>query len=187
MKLSKTTWLVIAIGSFVVLGIALYMGYSQRVGEEEQLEGELLQAQLKLEQERARMESLSSRQTELEKQLSQTTSQCEAVKAILSQPVGSITISSILFDIAEAYGLEVTNMTSPGLTDGDFEGITCSVITLSATVEGNVPNLVNFITRINSHLATGVVKSITINIPEIPSEEKASANIELVVHTFSGD
>jgi len=185
LKLSKTTWLIITAGVFIIALAGLGMVWSQQVQEQNQLKEQLASAQSRLSG--VQTEQLSTRQTDLEEQLSQTTSQYEAVKAILSQPVGSITISSILFDIAEAHELEVTQMTSPGLTGGYFEGITCSVITLSATVEGDVPNLVNFITKVNSHLTTGVVKSITITIPETPNGEKASANIELVVYTFSGD
>ncbi len=131
-----------------------------------------------------KLEKLSSRQTELEGQLSQATSQFEAVKAMLSQPIGSIAVTSILFNVARANGVEVTKMTSSGLASDSLEGVTCSVISLSAKVEGDVPNLVNFVTKLNSLFTTGVVKSITITIPETASEEKASADIQLVVYTY---
>jgi len=185
MRLGKTTLLVITAGVFIIALAGVGMVYFQQVHEQNHLNEQLALAQSRLSG--LRLEQLSSQQAELGKQLSQATSQFEAVKTILAQPIGSIAVSNILFDIAEAHGLEVTEITAPGLAIEGLEGITYSVIPLSATVEGDVPNLVNFVTKLNSHLATGVVKSITITIPETDSEEKASADIQLVVYTYRGD
>ena len=184
MKLSKTTWLVTGIGIFVVVGIGLGMVYYQQVGEQNELKDKLTLAQSNLEQ--VQLEELSSQRTELEGQLSKTTSQFEAVKAKLSQPVGSIAATDMLFDIAKAHGLKVTEITSPGPTSGSLEGVACSVLSLTATVEGDVTNLVSLVTELNSSLTTGVVESITIVIPETTSGEKASADIQLVVYLYQG-
>ena len=186
MKLSKKTWLVTAIGIFVVTFIGLGTVRYQQVHEQNQLNEQLALAQSRGIQ----LEQFSSRQAELGRQLSQAKSQFEAVKAILSQPVGNITASSILFDIAEAHGVEVTGMTSSDPATESLEGITYSVIALTAKVEGDVPNLVSFITKLNSQLTTGVVKSITITISETASgnvSANASANIQLAVYTYQGD
>lgn len=182
MKLRKGTLLIITIGIFVIVAIGLGMVRSQQVSEQNQLNEQIASAQLRLGE--IKLEQLSSRQAELENQLGQATSQSEAVKAVLSQPVGSVAATSILFDIAEAHGLEVTEMTSSGPAIENLKGVTYSVISLTAKVEGDVPNLVNFITKLNSYFTTGVVKSTTITIPEKTSGEKASADIQLVVYTY---
>ena len=184
MKLSKITWLVIAIGIFVIALIALGMVRFQQVDQQNQLNEELALTQSNLE--RIPLEQLSSQQAELEKQLSQTESQFEAVKPILSQPMGSIAASSILFDIAKAYGLEVTKITSSSPATESLEGVNCSVISLTAKVEGDVPKLISFVTKLNSHFTTGVVRSVTITIPKTTNGEKPSANIELTVYTYQG-
>ena len=204
MKISKKTWLVIVIGIFVVVGIGLNMVRSQQVQQQDELNAEFALTQLNLS--RLQLEQLSSRQAELESQLSQATSQSEAVKAMFSQPIGSVAATTILFGIAEAHGVEVTEMTSSGLASDSLEGVTYSVISLAAKVEGDVPNLVSFVTKLNSYFTTGVVKSITITIPETTSGdnvtaleitsgdnvtaletttgERASADIQLVVYTY---
>ena len=196
MKLSKRMLIVLAVGAFIIVFAVLGMTCSQRVNEQDELNEQLSLAQLRLKG--VQPEQLSSQQAELEGQLSQATSQFEAVKDILSQPIGSITISSILFEIAEAHGLEVTEVTSPGPDSESLEGVTCSVISLTAKVEGDVHNLVSFVAKLNSHFTTGVVKSVEINIPETTDEgegegeeeeqekEKASADIQLVVYTHQG-
>ncbi len=185
MKLSKTTWLIIAIGIFIVVGIGLGMVRSQQADQQNQLNEKLILAQSRLEQ--IVLEKLSSQQAELEKQLSQATSQFETVKAKLSQPVGSTAASSMLFDVAEAHGLEVTEITSTGPASGDLEGITGSILTLTAMVNGNVPNLVSLVTELNSSLKTGVVKSITITIPETTSGDNISASINLIIYTSQSE
>ena len=200
MKLSKKTWLVIAIGIFAIALIGLGMVHSQQVQQQNQLNEELTLAQMKLNG--FQLAQLSDQQGELEEQLSQATSQFEAVKAMLSQPVGNIAASSILFDFAEAHGVKVTEMTSSGPVTENLEDVPCSVISLTAKVEGDVHNLVSFVTKLNSYFTTGVVKSVEINIPETTDEgegegegeeeeeeqekEKASADIQLVVYTYQG-
>ncbi len=184
MKLRKRTLLITIVGIFVIVLVSLGMLRSQQVSEQNQLNEQLALTQSRLGE--IKLGQLSSRQAELEGQLRQATSQFEAVKTVLSQPVGSITATSILFDIARAHGLEITEVTSPGPTSDSLEGITCSILSLTVKVEGNVPNLVSFVTRLNSYFTTGVVKSITITIPEKTSGEKASADIQLVVYTYQG-
>lgn len=189
MKLSKKTGLVIAIGILVIALIGLGMVISQQADEQNQLN-----AQLDLIQSRLmgiKLEQLSSRQAELETQLSQATSQFEAVKAIFSQPIGSVAAATALFDVAEAHGLEVTEMTSSTPAIEILEEVTFSVISLTAKVEGDVPSLVGFVTELNSFFTTGVIKSTTITIPETDNEtnneKKASVDIHLVIYTYQGD
>ena len=185
MKLSKTSWLLLAIGAFIIPLASLGAVHFQQVHQQNQLNEELAQAQLKLKA--VQLEQLAQRQGELEKHLSQTRSQFQAARTILSQPVGSIGASSTLFDIAEACSAEVIEISSPGLTSAELEGIPCSVLTLTVRVEGDVPALVSFITKLNGYLRTGVVQSAAISIPEMTSGEESSANIRLVVYTYQGD
>ncbi len=186
MKLSKKTGLVIGSGILVIALAGLFMVYSGRAGEQDKLNEQLASAQTNLQ--RIQLEPLSAQRAELEGQLSQATSQLEVVKTIFSQqPVGSVAITSILFDIADAHGVKVTEMTSSGLASDSLEGVTYSVISLTAKIEGDLPDLVSFVTTLNSYFVTGTVKSITITIPETNSEETASADIQLAVYTHQGD
>lgn len=184
MKLGKASWLLITIGIFIIALVGLVVVRSQQVKQQNLLSEELASTELRLKG--IQLERLSNQQEELEKGLSQTISQFEVARAMLSQPIESITISSTLFVIAEAHGVELTEISSPGLSSAELEGLTFSVIPLTARVEGDVPNLVSFITRLNEELTTGVVKSVKISIPEIAGE-KASANIELAVYTYQGE
>lgn len=185
MKLSKTSWLLLTVGIFIITFASLGAVRYQQVNRQNQLNEELTLAEARLNE--FRLEQLSYRKGELEEQLSQAISQFETAKAVLSQSTGSIATSSTLFDIAEAHGVEVTELSSSALVSEDLEGVPCSILSLTTRVEGDVSDLIGFITKLNSDLTTGVVQSVEINIPETTSEEEPSANIQLVIYTYEGD
>jgi len=200
LKISKTSWLVLTAGIFVIAAASLGWARSQQVNEQNQLGEELSLAEWRLSE--LQFEELSSRQEELERQLSEIISNLEAAQATLSQPTVSVTANDTLFYIAEVCGVEIIEVNSSDPTRDEREGITYSVLPLTATVEGEAHNLINFITRLNDDFSNGVVKSVAINIPEgteadaeteeEQSEEeeseveKPSANISLVIYTYRG-
>ena len=183
LTITKTSWLIIIVGVFIIFLAGLGVIRSQQVEEQNQLNEKLAVAQSKLQV--IQLEQLSHRQAELEQQLSETASESKSAKVILSQPVGSISISAIFFDIAEANNVEVTEITSSGMAEDKIEGVPCLALPLSTKVEGEVTDLVSFITQLNEDLTTGMVKSLDISIPET-TERKPSAKIQLVVYTYQG-
>ena len=185
MKLSKTSWLLLTIGIFTMTLASLGAVRYQQVNQQNQLNEQLTLSEAKLVG--FQLEQLSSQKGELEKQLSQATSQLETSKAMLSQSIGSVATSGILFDTAEAYGVEVIELSSAGLVSEELEGVPCSVLSLTAVVEGDISDLIDFITELNDDFTTGVVQSVEISIPETIGGEESSANIHLVIYTYQGD
>ncbi|MFC1991402.1 hypothetical protein ACFLVC_01545 [Chloroflexota bacterium] len=185
MKLSRKVLLTIAAGAFVIILVSLGLVLFQSLDEQSQLKEQLALSQSSLQG--INLERLSAQQAELEEQLSQAASQFESVKGILSEPVGSIAVATSIFEIAETYSLVVTEITSPGQVDENLEGANLQVVSLTAEVQGNVSNLVNFTTDLNSFFTTGAVKSVTITVPEGSSADNASASVQLVVYTYRGD
>ncbi len=185
MKLSKTSWLVLTVGVAIIIFASLGVVRLQQLNEQNRLNEQLSLTEQRLD--RLQVEQLSSQKEELERRLSQTMSQLEAAKASLSQPIESITVSDTLFDIAEACGVEITEFSSSELASSDLEGITCSVLPLTVTVEGDAPNLINFISKLNDDFLTGAIHSININVSEDTGEERSSANIRLLVYNYRSD
>jgi hypothetical protein len=185
LKLSKTSWFLLVIGIFIIVFAGLGVVCYQQINQQNQLNEELTLAEAKLNE--FQLEQLSYRKGELERRLSQAISQFETAKAILSQSTGSIATTSTLFDIAEAYGVEVTELSSSGLVSEELEGVPCSVLSLTVRVEGDIPDLIGFITKLNDDFTTGVVQSVEISIPETTGGEESSANIQLVIYTHQGD
>lgn len=185
MKLSKTSWLLLVIGIFIIALTGLGVVRYQQIQEANQLRKEL--ALTGAELNRVQLEPLSSQREELETQLSQVIAQFEAAMATFSQSAGSISTIDILFDIAETHGVEIVELGSSGPVKGDLEGVPCSVLSLEVMAEGVVADLVGFITELNSAFATGVVQSVEIGIPGAIGEVASSATIQLVIYTYQGD
>ena len=196
MKLSKTSWLILTLGIFIVAFASLGIAHYQQAHQQDQLEDQLAVAERRLN--KLQLKQLYSQREEVEEQLNQTISQFEAAKAVLSQPAESINISDTLFRIAEACGVEVTAISSSGpARGGDLEGVTCSVLPVTIMVEGDVPNLLSFVIKLNDDFATSVVESVGIGVQEQVEEEigaegiegeaeKSSADIQLIVYSYQG-
>lgn len=185
MKLGKTSLLLIATGVVVIAFASLGIARAQRLREQDRVNEELFMATHRLEQ--FQLEQLHSQQEELEKQLSQTSSELETAKATLSEAIGSINASDALFNIAETCGVEVTEITSAHPVVGMLEEIPSSVLTLGITVEGHLPNLVRFIISVNNDFVLGTVQSVAIEVPQDTAEEAPSATISLRIYTYRGD
>jgi len=196
MKLSKATFIFLAVGIFVILAASLGMTYSQRNREQSQLKEELALAQQRLKKYPA--QELSSQKKELESQLAKAESQLKAAKDSLYKSIESIETTDALFKIAKSCNVEVTGIRSPGVTTQQLEGVTLSSLPLTVTVEGNVLNLIDFVSKWTEGYQTGAVKSVEITVPEPPEEktaeqggtkieeQKPSAIINVFIYTYEG-
>jgi len=185
LKLTKTSWILLTVGVFVIvfasLGVVLY----QRLNQQSHLEDELKLAQQKLNV--VQLEPLSQQRAELEEQLYEIVSESEDAKAALSQTVTSTAVSDRLFDIAATYDVTITELSSTGLAAEELEGVTCSALPFSGRVEGDLSDIVNFVVRLNNDLSTGVVRSVAINVPPTPNGENSTASLTLVIYSYQGD
>jgi len=185
LNISKNTFLFIGIGVYVIIVASLGMIAFQRYGEKDRVDSELVTAQQNLA--RANPEKLTAQRAELEEKFDQITLQYDAVKALMSQEIGNVGASSIVFDIAESSNVEVIGLSSPSAWIDVLEDINCTVVSIDIIVEGDVRDLVDFITSLNSYLPTGFIKSIRMNVPEADSETEPSADILLLIYTYQGD
>ena len=181
MKLGKKSWLFIAIGFFLIALASLWTVYSQQSGVKKQLKEELTLANSRLGS--IQIEQFANNQSELEQQLDEIIKQSEAARGTLSQPMNSIIISDILFSTAEANSVNITEVSSSGMTNEELSGVPCLALPLTASVEGDLSNLVAFITQLNGDLATGFISSIDMSITDPASNQKPSVNIQMVIYT----
>jgi|GEM_PF-584737 len=172
LKLSKKAWLLLTSGIFIILAAGLGMAYSQQGDEQGRLNEELALARLRLENYPAQQLELTSQQKKLESRLAMARSQLKNTRAGLSRSTESIEASGGLFEIAGDCHVEVTEISSPGPTTRELEGVTLAVLPLTVTVEGEVLDLIDFVSRWTGDYATGVVESVEISVPLPPGEEE---------------
>jgi hypothetical protein len=185
LKLSKTSWLMLSIGIFVVVAVGLGLTRSQQLNEQGRLDEELSVAEKRLNN--LQVKELGQQQEELQRRLDEGTIRLMAAKDNLRQAVKSITVIDEFFEIAQSCSVEVMGISSSSIKQEKLEGIVCSAITLNAAVQGEALNLISFITKLNNDFTTGVVKSAQISIPEEASESEPSASVQMVVYAYEGD
>jgi len=185
LKLSKKFWIILTVIILIITFASLGVARSQQIDEKKRLIEEFSLAESRLNG--LRFEQLSSQQKELEEQLSQTILQFETADATSPQPIRSVAVNDTLLDIAKTYGVEIIEISSSGPVSGELEGITCRVLTVTAKVKGDAPNLIDFTIHLIDSLTNGVVKSVEISIPEATKNVKPSANIKLAIYSYQGD
>ena len=163
MKISKTSWLILSIGIFLVVLAGLGLTRSQQLQAQSQLDEELDVAEMRLS--KLGVEELRLKQEELQRQLDERIAELAEAKDKMRQTVESIDVTDEFFEIARSCEVVIMSISSSSIRDDKLEDITCSAITIDATAEGEVPNLINFVIKLNNDFTTGIVKSAQITIP----------------------
>lgn len=214
MKLTKTSWIILVTGVFIIAIGSVYWLYLQEGPKQTELNAQLsvVQAQLpKLAAERA---SLESTLTELEDKLAQVTSQLKTAKAVFPASVQSIEVDELLFGMADNWGLEITSLTASEPSDleveveVEMEGIEVEDITYLVTyfavdVDGEVTDILDFIHTIVTHrdFDTATVELVNITVPEplteaekeelseeeLAEREMPSARINIDIYSYQGE
>ena len=195
-KLSKTSWMLLASGVFIIAFASMGMAYLNESGQQAQLNEELSQAQLIIK--KSSTNELIPREEELESRLTQAKARLKEIKSNLYQTDENIEACDSLFNIAESCEVTITSISSsPPLNNARLNEVTYSTLNLTVKLKGDIPDLINFILNWTQEYPTGVVESVRMGIPstysegdeEIDEDEEAatqpSAAIILVIYNLS--
>jgi len=207
MKISKTAWLILGIGIFVIAVASLYMVYFQQGREQERLNDSLSVAQQTLPElasekddwER-QLTQLGSQLARLKSELARATSRLADSKTSFPKSVESIEYGERLFNIADGCDLVITEFTAsePGdkkveveVGDIKVEDVTYFVTSFTVDVEGEVTDILDFINTIatDEYFINATVVEVDMVVPELASEEeeKPSATIKLDIYGYQGE
>jgi len=185
LKLSKTSWIILAAGLFIVILAGLGITWSQQNQEEKRLKDELDTTQQGIAS--MQIEGLQAQLDELLQTTAAEQAQLNAAQTQLDQTVVSVDVTDKFFSIASTCGVMVINLSTSPIVPNIFEGIGLSTTLLSAVVEGATPALIDFVESLNNDFATGLTKSSQIDIPPSSSNETSSAMIQLIIYSYEGN
>lgn len=184
LKFSKRGFLLIPIGVFLIVALALNTLRWRQVDQGDALNQRLALAQAKVQA--IQPEPLSSQKTELQRQLDEARTRLDTVRSVLSQPVKKTPTTDTLFATAKASSVEITKMNLSGLADATIEKLPISAMTISLSIEGDVASLISFITQLNTLFPAGAIEAATITNPEDGSGKTPSAEIDMKLYTVQG-
>jgi len=185
LKLSKTSWLILSAGIFIVVLAGLGVTRSQQLQEQTQLDEELSLSSMRVDS--IQVADLRPQLEELQQRLEESEAQLIEVKDRLHQTVVSADVTDKFFVIAEYCGVEIMNLGTTQKSTHAVEGISCSTISITTTVEGEVASIIDFIISLNDGFTTGNVQSAQISIPEDSSDSEPLASIQMVVYSYEGN
>jgi Tfp pilus assembly protein PilO len=194
LKLSRQTFIFILIGVVLVTALILSVnGTIARVAgslfelgrqQRNELNAQLASTQVRLKT--VQLEPLTAQKAQLEQQLVQSTDQMKKVRSMLEQPINKTEIIGVLFTTAKAHNLAITQMSLSGLTDAHLAEVPVSSVQLAISVEGNLMDIVGFISELNTLYTFGAVNSATVINPDTKGVRPAHADVTLTLYTVQG-
>ena len=206
-KLSKTGWLILSAGVFVVILAGLGVTRSQQMREQSRMNEELSLSETRLD--KLDVTDLRRQVEDLDQKMQEGQAQLDDARERLRQTVVSVDVTDEFFKIAEYSGVTVMSLSTSAIASNELEGIGLQTIALSAQVEGDFEKIIDFVINLNNGYATGHVKSAQINIPlpepateQVeeaqgeeegegesiePVEESSSVAIQMIVYSYEGE
>jgi hypothetical protein len=169
LKLSKTSWLILAAGVFLVVLAGLGLTRSQQLKEQTRLDDELSMSEKRLAT--LQTAQLSQQLEDLRVNVEEAQAQLEEAQARLRQTVVSVDVTDEFFKIAEYCSVNVTTLSTTTISQTKYKDLTFSTIALTATVSGKKADIINFIISLNNGYVTGNLQSAQVTFNEAFQED----------------
>jgi len=197
MKLSKTAFLVLGIGVFIIVFAALYAISYGESGKQKRLNDSLATAQTLLPKLVSGRGALESQLVQRQSALAEAESLLSTAKARFPNSSESIEYDEVLFSIADDCDLEVMSLSVAVPQEKKVEDVTYIVtpfeVKVRGKVEGEVTNILDFVNAIatSKDFASATLELVNIRVPEPPAEgeepEMPSATIKFVGYSYKGE
>lgn len=182
-KLSKTGWIILSAGVFIVILAGLGVTYSAQLKENSELQDKLAISELRLD--KFNIADLEEQEAALLAQLETSLVEFDNNKTIMQNPVQSIDVTEKCYYIAYESSVVITDIGTTDVQEEEFCGLPCYRIAINVQVEGTVSQIVNFIENINEGFTTGYIE--TIRMYGERDEEPPYASIQMVVYSYKED
>ena len=178
LHLSKTSWLILSAGVFLVVLAGLGLTRYQQMQEQNTLGDELELSEKRLAA--LKTAQLSQQLEDLRVEVEENQAQLEEAQARLHQTVLSVDVTDELFKIAEYSSVNITEMSTTTISQAEYEGITLSTISIAAKVSGTDENMVKLVASLNNDYVTGNIEVAQISFCQ---EETI---INMIIYSFEG-
>lgn len=179
-NLSKTSWIILSVGVFIVILAGLGVTYSQQLKENSAANNELGITEMRLEQfnieelQRQEIDALAIHDT--------VSSQYDSGKVKLQQPIESINVTDRCYYIASLSNVVITNIGTTEVSPEEFINLDCNKISINIIAQGELSDMVNYIININEGFSTGYIESVQTVMVDDPY-----TSIQMVVYSYRGE
>ncbi len=125
---------------------------------------------------------LLARKADLEDRIKRAQRQLESAKTVLRQDVDDIDVSDSMFQLARESNVRVMELRTTGFTTDSLQSVPVTALPLSITVAGQVPDILQFISKLGSY-STGLVK----NVSFLARKTDFSSTIQFNICSYRGN
>jgi predicted signal transduction protein with EAL and GGDEF domain len=189
-KLSKTSWLILSAGVFLVVLAGLGLTRSQQMKEQTKLDDELSLSTKRLAT--LQTAQLSQQLEDLTVKVQEGESQLKEAQARLHQTVISVDVTDEFFKIAEYCSVNVTMLSTTTISHVKYDDIDFSAISLSATIAGYEDNIISLINALNNSYVTGKVQTAQVTYPTASGKDDSdstagsTASVSMIIYSYEG-
>ena len=179
-NVSKTSWIILSVGVFIVVLAGLGVTYSSQLKENSKANDELAVTETRLAQ--FNIEELQQQNNALTAERGFISSQYDTGKIKLQQPVESIIVTDKCYYIASLSNVEIFDIGTTEIKTQEFINLDCEKMVVYIMVRGELSDMVNFIINMNESFSTGYIESV-----KMAMEEEPYTSIQMVVYSYKGD
>lgn len=181
-KLSKTSWLILSAGVFIVVLAGLGVTRNQQIQQQSVAQEKLDLAETRLG--KYDLTQLRYRVEELSRLIEEKKTEVEEARVRLDSTVVSADVVEQFFAIAEFSDVSVSNLSDTPISNSDLSGVDVQQTSLSSSVNGTLENVIDFITNLNHNFTTGYTVTAQIRVVEIPDDDDMQGTASCTVQIF---
>lgn len=193
MKITRTTWLLLALGVFVIAFATLFVIYSHQASQNKDLKNDLAKAEASYPQLALQIRDLESELAERQSELTAALSNLSEVEAKFPASVQSFDYYQRLLAVAANCNLNVSSLTVSGPRQQKVDSVAYQVTTFDITVAGQVSGILDFthILATTEDFISATIEVVNISIPRSPSgqeitSQQSDATLRLDVYAYRG-
>ena len=182
-NLSKTSWIILSVGIFLVVLGGLGVTYSQKMKEKKEADEQLELTNVRLDM--FNISELESEKYNLETNLASSTSRHETLSKNLVESVISSDVVDKCYEIASQSNVEVFSIGSTEIKTVKLAALDCISINVQVTVTGELPDFVTYVENLNKEFTTGYITSVKVELAEDETEDNKAA-VQLAIYSYEG-
>lgn len=179
-NLSKTSWIILSVGVFIVVLAGLGVTYSQQLKDNSQANDELALTELRLE--KLDIDELEQQESQLSAILEDSSALHDTGIIRFQESIESLDVTEKCYAIALVSGVEIIDIGTTDVQPGLFMDLTCEKIVMKVIVRGELTNMITFVLNMNDSFETGYIEAIQTVIGE-----EAKTSLQMVVYSYEGD
>jgi len=170
MKISKTSWIVLLVGIFLIMSASIGWIYYQQLQQAKGIESEIAAARQALAV--ITFDNLNEQKAAINDEIENTNKAISDIQQDLYSEIYSINITELILSEAQGQDIAVKEMSSSGQTAALLGGIPFNSIKIDISLEGALIDIKTFVERLNERFPNSVTEYVQMDRLDVETESE---------------